>query len=97
MKLEFVKVEPIGTEKRMVLACPGARLVEADMPKYPASATGSALRALRVELGLSIGKAAAALEVLPHVISALEMGRLTLARSEDWALIYAALNKAAGR
>lgn len=97
MKLEIVPVQPIGTEKRMVLACPGARLVEVDAPKFPASATGASLRALRVELGLNLGVAAAALNIRPSVLTWLENGSRTLARSEQWAEVYEALRKAAAK
>lgn len=95
MKLDIVKVEPIGTEKRKVLACPGARLVEVDAPKFPASATASSLRALRIELRLNISQAAEALGVSPSVLTMLEFGSRALARSEQWADVYDALRKAA--
>lgn len=95
MKLEIVKVEPIGTEKRTVLACPGARLVEIDAPKFPASATAASLRALRIELGLGLRAAAEALGVPPSTLTMLEFGSRTLARSEQWAEIYDELRKAA--
>lgn len=95
MKLEIITVGPIGTERRKVLSCPGARLVEIDAPKYPASATASALKALRIELDLSIRDAAEALGVRPSVLTWLEFGSRTLARSEQWAEVYEALRKAA--
>lgn len=95
MKLDIVKVEPIGTEKRKVLACPGARWIDVDAPKFPASATASSLRALRIELGLSQRVAAAALGIPPSVLTMLEFGSRTLARSEQWAEVYEVLRTAA--
>lgn len=97
MKLDFIKVEPIGAERNLVFVDyanrrGGARFE--DSPVYPTAVEGQRLRSLRQERRITLRRATEILGITGVELSRLECGSLTLS-ADQWKLVFGAIENAA--
>jgi hypothetical protein len=90
MKLR--RQQPIGTQQTLAFVCPGG-LRPVDLPVYPPSPRGEALRALRVDLRIGLREAATAMGLSAVELGEIERGVSVPEEEASWAWLEAALRE----
>lgn len=86
MSLKMVEVEPIGSSCGIGHGEGGCQIV--DIPLYPRTEEAKCLRELRIANGVTLREGADVLGISVVELSSLERGRLRLADSYDWKIVY---------